>query len=173
MKKITYLIIILAVLSLAGCNKKDQMVSFIPTSTPVPTDGTGTDLAEGTDDSGDTASDQSGEDASADNSDDGSGNAPIVVGNTITKYVKLSAYGAVLNVRDKPSKDGKVVGTLVHTEKVDVVKIEDGWACFVMNNQYVYVSADFLVDERPDYLDPPTPTPTPEPGSDKTTVPGA
>ncbi len=151
MKKVTYLIIFFAVLTLAGCGKKDQMVSFIPTPTPYSEDES--DSSEDT-----NAADQSGEA----NSEDGTGDEPIVEGNTVTKYVKLNEYGAVLNVRDKPSKDGKVVGSLVHTEKISVIKIEDGWACFVMNKQYVYVNADYLVDERPDYLDPPTPTPKPD-----------
>jgi hypothetical protein len=149
MKKITYLIIVFCVFLLAGCSNKDQMVSFIPTPVPASADDSGSDLSEDTIDTEENAEVQTGEDA-AENNGDETGEEPIVVGNTITKYVKLNEYGAVLNVRDKPSKDGKVVGQLVHTERVDVVKIEDGWACFVMNNQYVYVSSEYLVDKRPD-----------------------
>ncbi|HHU75091.1 MAG TPA: SH3 domain-containing protein [Clostridiales bacterium] len=88
---------------------------------------------------------------------------PIRSGKTITKYVKLDKYDGKLNVRTAPSLEGEIVGYLLHTEQVKVISIEDGWAKFIKNNQYVYVSADYLVDERPNYLNPPQKTPTPDP----------
>ncbi|MDF2537637.1 MAG: hypothetical protein K0S76_658 [Herbinix sp.] len=156
MKKNIYLIVCLTVLTIlfTGCGAKDQMVSFIPTPTPAPTDEDGNEITDDTSD--EDASEDS--DSAEEDSDE-----PIVVGNTTTMYVKLSQYGAVLNIRSEPSTNGKVVGSLVHTEKVEVVKIEDGWACFVKNNKYVYVKADYLVEKRPAYIDPPTFTPTPSP----------
>jgi uncharacterized protein YgiM (DUF1202 family) len=77
-------------------------------------------------------------------------------------YVKLDQYGGFLNVRATPSTDGEAVGFLVHAEQIDVIEITDGWASFVYNDKVCYVNADFLVKERPEYLDPPTPTPKPK-----------
>jgi uncharacterized protein YgiM (DUF1202 family) len=89
--------------------------------------------------------------------------------------VKLDKYDAILNVRGTPSKDGEVVGFLVHTEKIEVIDIVDGWASFAQGGEVRYVSADFLVNERPEYIEPPTlspaptnkPTPTTKPVQDK------
>lgn len=158
MKNIKYLIICLAVLLFTGCGKKDQMVDFIPTPTPEE-DSIIEDTIEGNiEETGEDTSEESDESAEG-----GSNNKPIVVGKTTTMYVKMKEYGDTLNVRSEPSTKGKVVGSLVHTEKIEVIKIENGWACFVLNNQYAYVSADYLADKRPEYLDPPTPAPTQTP----------
>jgi hypothetical protein len=163
MKKNIYILIGLMVFVLAGCGKKDQMVNFIPTPTPA-ADNEKVEVTE------DSAA-GNGEDTPGDTNEDGSADTPVVEGNTTAKYVKLSEYGAVLNVRSEPSTDGKVVGSLVHAEKVEVVKIEDGWACFVLKDKYAYVKADFLVDEKPAFLEPPTPTPTPVPTLPPTNTP--
>lgn len=149
MKKNIYLLIIVTVLLLSGCKKQAQMVDFIPTPTPVVTN-----------------EDEAGEES--ENTNEATPTPKTIhVGQTIAMYVKLDEYGAFLNVRSNPSKDGAIVGSLVHTEKIDVIEIVDGWASFEMDNVIVYVSADFLVPERPDYIPlptaAPTPTPTPKP----------
>jgi len=157
MKKKIYLLIGLLLLALTGCGKKAQMVDFIPT--PIPTEEASVDTGE------DTSTDieeETTDDTSTDTEEEVS-DTPIVVGKTTTKYVKMKAYNDFLNVRSSPSMEGDIVGFLVHTEKIEVIKIEDDWACFVMNDEYRYVSADYLVDVRPDYIDPPTPTPSPIP----------
>ncbi len=142
MKKV-YVFALVILLVLSGCSKTKQMSSFIPTTTPnseteeviTPTGGlTATPTPK-----------------------------TIYVGQTIPKYVKLTEYEDVLNVRSAPSTDtDNVVGFLVHTEKIDVIEITDGWASFVYNDAVCYVNADFLVDEKPDILEPPTPTPVPK-----------
>jgi uncharacterized protein YgiM (DUF1202 family) len=151
-KNIVYIIIIMTVFALSGCKSKDQATYFIPTPavTEAPSDQEASeDTAE------ETAPTGAEEDTSSDE--------PVYVGKTTPKYVKLGDYDAVLNIRSTPSKDGEIVGFLVHTEKIDVISIENGWASFVYKNKISYVSADFLVDKKPAYLDPPTPTPSPTP----------
>lgn len=154
MRKHKYLLFIgFMVLALAGCGKKSQITDFIPTPmiTQTPADGSG-EVTDGSN----AGTDQGTEgDATATPTD-----RPIVVGKTTAKYVKLGEYDAILNVRSEPSKEGTIVGFLVHTEKVDVMSIENGWAKFVVNGKACYVSADFLADERPAYITPPTPTPS-------------
>lgn len=140
MKKIIYLILFVAALLLTGCTKKEQMVDFIPTAAPT----------------------QGGNAPNTSSSDADTKPTPQVayVGDTITKYVKLIQYNDVLNIRSAPSTDAEIVGFLVHTEKVEVIKITQGWASFVYNNAVCYVNADFLVDKKPQLL--PTPTPAPD-----------
>lgn len=146
-KYIGSLLLVIAVLMLNGCGAKDQETFFIPTPmvTPEPSE-------ELTDDPDD-------KEASADDEE------PVFVGNTTKMYVKLGDYDAILNVRSLPSREGKIVGFLVHTEEINVISIEDGWASFVYNGEISYVSADFLVDEKPDYIKPPTPTTKPAPSN--------
>jgi hypothetical protein len=154
---------------LPGCTKKDVMVDFIPTMPPVETefDEGSFEDSEDEDQAGEETDDVGQEET--DENDDAE-EEPVVEGNTITKYVKMKEYGDYLNIRDKASTDGKIVGTLVHAEKIEIVSIEDGWARLVMDGKYCYVSANYLVDERPDYLDPPSPTPTEKPApTDKPT----
>ncbi len=165
-KRLRYLTLLLCLI-LAGCSKKDQMIDYIPTT--VSKGETGDTAASGdtaeqgdkseagdTDEASDTeASDEAAQDG------DSTDSKPIHVGQTTTMYVKLGEYNAVLNVRATPSKDGEIVGFLVHTERVNVIEIVDGWASFKYNGAICYVSADFLVDERPAYIDPPTITPKP------------
>ena len=152
MKKSLLLIIIITLLTMTGCGDKGEFASFIPT--PIPeSDDSSEDVA--TEDPSD-----SGDETSAEGTPTPK---PLHVGQTTTKYVKLDGYDAILNVRATPSKDGEVVGFLVHTEKIEVVEIVDGWASFAQGGEVRYVSADFLVDERPDYIKPPTPAPTKKP----------
>ena len=149
-KNIVYLIIMIVVFALSGCKAKDQATYFIPT--PIATQAPA-----------DQASEEDGaeETTPTGTEEDNSSEEPIYVGKTTPKYVKLGDYDAILNIRTAPSKDGEIIGFLVHTEKIDVISIENGWASFVYKNKISYVSADFLVDKKPAYIDPPTPTPVP------------
>ena len=147
MKKSIYVLLILTVFLLTGCAKSDQMTSFIPTQSP---EEENADVAE---DDGIT---QEGSNAEATPTP-----KKVHIGQTTPKYVKLDKYGAFLNIRSTPSTDGEQVGFLVHGEKIEVAEITDGWASFVYENAVCYVNADFLVDEQPEYLDPPSPTPSP------------
>jgi uncharacterized protein YgiM (DUF1202 family) len=157
MKKSLLFIIFVLVLTLAGCGKKEQMTNFIPTPMP--------ESEEDSETSGEDA--ESTEEDGSESSEEGAEATPtpkaLHVGKTTTMYVKLDKYNAILNVRKAPSKDGEVVGFLVHTEKIEVIEIVDGWASFAQGGEIRYVSADFLVKDRPDYIDPPTPLPTNKP----------
>jgi predicted small lipoprotein YifL len=164
MKKSLLLIIIITLLTMTGCGDKGEFASFIPT--PIP-------------ESEDSGEDAATEDATEDTADDNSETSvegtptpkPLHVGQTTTKYVKLDKYDAILNVRATPSKDGEIVGFLVHTEKIAVIDIVDGWASFAQGGEVRYVSADFLVDERPDYIEPPKPSQVPTKKPTPTTKP--
>ncbi len=161
MKKGLLLIIIITVLTMTGCGDKGQMTNFIPTPIPESEDSseaTDEDATEGTtqEDTTDSDSETTNEDGETTPTP-----KPLHVGQTTTMYVKLDKYDAILNVRGTPSKDGEVVGFLVHTEKIEVIEIVDGWASFAQGGEVHYVSADFLVKERPDYIEPPTPEKTP------------
>ena len=137
---------------MAGCQPKEQMASFIPTKTPEQDYETQPDKENGEDE------DQEAEEATPTPKE-------LHVGQTTSMYVKLDTYGGFLNIRPMPSTDGEPVGLLVHAEKVDVIEITDGWASIARNGEICYVNADYLVKERPAYLEPPTatPSPTPEP----------
>lgn len=161
MKKSLLLIILFTALMMTGCgNKNEQFTSFIPTPMPESENNSGEtisgDATEGTEET-------IGENAEATPTP-----KPLHVGQTTTMYVKLDEYDAILNIRSTPSKDGDVVGFLVHTEKLQVIDIVDGWASFAQGDSIRYVSADFLVNERPEYLEPPTPTPSPIPSEKPT-----
>lgn len=155
MKYKLYIVLGLLVFLLAGCSPKDQMANIIVAPTPTPSAEEEPDTAhveEGQDNENEAGNEEEAEDEE-----------PIVVGATITKFVKLNKYNDTLNVRAEPSTNGAKVGFLVHAEKVEVIDIVDGWARFVKDNKYVYCSADYLVDEKPEYLQPPTSTPSPTP----------
>jgi hypothetical protein len=155
MKKNILFIIVAVVILFSGCSKKQpQMTNFIPTQAPETEDGDSLDASEDSAQNSDT----SPEDAELTPTP-----KTIHVGETTTKYVKMGEYDAVLNVRATPSKSGEVVGFLVHTEKIEVIDIVDGWASFEYKGAICYVSADYLVDTRPDYIAPPSPTPIPDP----------
>ncbi len=149
MKKSIYLFLLMMILLLTGCSKKDEeMTSFIPTQAPT--------------EAGDTVD---GEEAQTDQdeaNEEVSTPSVVHVGQTTPMYVKMDEYGATLNVRSTPSTSGEAVGFLVHGEKIEVADIADGWASFVYNGALSYVNVDFLVDKQPEYLEPPTPTPTPK-----------
>lgn len=148
--KLLYIFIGLAVLLLAGCKKDDQEAYFIPTPAPDISDEQDT-----TDDSIDNTNEQTEDSEDTESSED----EPVVIGETTTKYVKLNSFGAILNVRSSPTtSENNVVGFLVHTEPVEVISIENGWASFMYKGNICYVSADYLVDFVPPYISPPTPS---------------
>lgn len=156
MKKSLLLIIIITLLMMTGCKEKGEFTSFIPTPVPESEDGSEAAVTDDTEDTKENASETPEETPTP---------KPVHVGQTTTKYVKLDKYDAILNVRATPSREGDIVGFLVHTEKVEVIEISNGWASFAQNGELRYVSADFLVDERPDYIKPPAPTKKPAPTS--------
>ncbi|MDF2542789.1 MAG: hypothetical protein K0S47_2507 [Herbinix sp.] len=134
------ILIILCVVSvlLVGCkSNNDQITSFIPTQAVTPSPAPEEENTEEV--------------------------APAEEPSTepTTMYVKLNDYGAKLNIRDNPSKDGALVGTLVHSEKIEVISIENGWASFMEDDKVYYVNSEFLVTEEPEPIPMPTVTPTP------------
>ena len=149
MKKSIYLFLLMMILLLTGCNKKDEeMTSFIPTQAPT--------------EDGDTVAGDEAQTNQEEVTEAASTPSAVHVGQTTPMYVKMDEYGATLNVRSTPSTSGEAVGFLVHGEKIRVAEIADGWASFVYNDALCYVNADYLVNEQPEYLEPPTPTPTPK-----------
>lgn len=149
MKKLLILLTIATAFIFVGCSKEEKMVSFIPTATPAPESGVDSDQQ----------SEASVDDKDADQSQ--AQDAPVNVGKTTTKYIKMMKYGDVLNVRAQPSVDGQKVSSLNHTDKIEVIEIKDGWASFVKDGKLVYVKADYLSDTKPEELQPPTPTVAP------------
>ncbi len=149
MKKSIYLFLLMMVLLLTGCNKKqEEMTSFIPTQAPT--------------DAGAAVGGEEAQSEQAEVTEAAVTPGVVHVGQTTPMYVKMDKYGGTLNVRSTPSTSGEAVGFLVHGEKIGVADITDGWASFVYNGALCYVNADYLVTEQPEYLDPPTPTPTPK-----------
>lgn len=71
-------------------------------------------------------------------------------------FVKLQHYGSTLNVRDNPSMNGNIIGKMEHGDSVEVISMEDGWATINYNDGTAYVSCDYLVQEEPSTLKPPT-----------------
>lgn len=158
--KLMNILIIMVMLFLVACKGKDTETHFIPTLPPEYKEED--DISLGDDDT-DIPEDSFDEfEEATDDIPDDDGEEPAYVGETTTKYVKLRSYGAILNVRSQPSTEGdNVVGFLVHTEPVQVISIEDGWAKILYLGEIRYVSADYLVDNVPPYVSPPTLT-TPE-----------
>lgn len=144
-----YLLLTLMMFVLVGCGKGDDIeTSFIPSPTPIPIEDNKDDKAEVT-----VTPTEAPEEVKEEK---------------LIKYVKLNEFGDTLNVRTAPTtKENNRVGFLVHSEKIEVIEIKDGWASFMYHDRVCYVSADYLVDERPPAIEPPqatpTPTPTPEP----------
>jgi len=146
--KFLYILLITAALLLAGCKNDDREAYFIPTPTP--------DLIEEDEDKPEDIIDDTGEN---EEDTEEAGDEQVVVGETKTMYVKLNTFGAILNVRSSPTtEEDNVVGFLVHTEPVEVISIENGWASFMYKGQICYVSADYLVDFVPPYISPPSPS---------------
>ena len=151
-KNMIYLcIVIVAVFILSGCKAEDEQSFYIPS--PVVTQEPSKEQTKPSE----KAEEPTGE------ADEEPSDKPVHVGKTTTQYVKLDDYDAILNIRSAPSREGEIVGFLVHTEQVEVISIEDGWASFVYQDEIRYVSADFLVDKKPAYIAPPTPTTEPTP----------
>lgn len=172
MRKSLLFIILFAAMALTGCSdKKDQMPDFIPTPMPEADSGeedavgedetTGEDIETGENSEEGTSGEEASEEGASEDTQITPTPKTVPVGQTKTMYVKLDKYDAVLNVRSAPSKQGEVVGFLVHTERVRVIDIVDGWASIAQSGQVHYVSADFLVEERPAYIEPPKPSPAP------------
>lgn len=144
--KLMFIIIGLSVLVFVACKGNDQETNFIPTQPPAFTEDD-LDLSEDDDTSlivepTDTPDDEEEESVS--------------LGETTTMYVKLATYGAILNVRSAPTtEEDNVVGFLVHTEPVEVISIENGFASFIYKDDVCYVSEDFLSDTVPPYISPP------------------
>lgn len=136
---------IIAVLILTACKGNDKETNFIPTQAPEYIDEDDyLDIEDDPVDDFDEPVETPDEDE------------PVYVGETTTKYVKLSTYGAILNVRSSPTTDeDNVVGFLVHTEAIDVISIEGEWAKILYKDEIRYVSADYLVDVVPPYISPP------------------
>lgn len=151
-----FIITIMGAILLTGCKNEDQEAYFIPTPAPDLLNDEADLSGEEAEDTDKADSDVT--DEQADNSEDSEDDA-VVVGETTTKYVKLNSYGAILNVRSSPTtEENNVVGFLVHTEPVEVISIENGWASIWYKDQICYVSADYLVDFVPPYISPPTPS---------------
>lgn len=145
-KSLMYIIMTGAVLLFAACKGNDEETNFIPVLPPAFTDD---DVVVPDDPLDDF------EEPSVIPDED----EPVYAGETDTKYVKLSSYGAILNVRSAPTSDeDNVVGFLVHTEAIDVISIDGEWAEFLYHNEVRYVSADYLVDVVPPYISPPMQT---------------
>ena len=147
MKSIKYLTLGLMVLTIGGCSSKSKIEDFIPTPTVSPTPIIHEDEEPDIVDDVEIPVEE----------------LDINYLETTPMYIKLSKFGSTLNVRSAPDTNSDIVGHLVHREKIEVVEIIDGWAIFKDKDVLKYVSADFVVDEKPDYLDPPSATPTPVP----------
>lgn len=167
-KRIIILLISLVVIVMMGCKKDEPVSDFIPTQAPTPGADNSDDLVDVID------KDDEDKDDSQDNIDEdnvdvpddtqaGDGDEePVYVGATKPMYAKLNKYDSTLYVRDEPSTDGNIIGFLVHTERIEVIKIENDWASFVFTDGKIrYVNAKYLVDYEPAKLVPPTPTPAP------------
>lgn len=150
-KNLMYIIIGITILLFVGCKGDDQETDFIPL---IPSDGSVEDevIPENPDEE-----DQVSEEV--DDSEDSEDSDEVAdVEETTTMYVKLVSYGAILNVRSTPTTDAdNVVGFLVHTEAIEVMNIENGWASFMHKGDLCYISQDYLVDSVPPYISPPTP----------------
>lgn len=136
------IILILSMVTLVACGAKDQESFFIPTPSLVP------EYEEPLEEVTEAVEEEEPEDTE-----------PVYVGETTTMYVRLNSPDAILNVRSLPSRDGEIVGFLVHTEQVNVIEIKDGWASFVYGTEICYVSEDFLGYKKPSVIAPPTPIP--------------
>lgn len=55
----------------------------------------------------------------------------------------------VVNVRNAPSTDSDVIGSLNKSDKIEVITIEDKWASVIYNGIAAYVSAQFLSETLP------------------------
>lgn len=147
--KLMHIIIVVLVLIFVGCKGNNQETNFIPVLPPAASED---DLDWNID-----IEDVNEPTEIPDNIEDDPEDDPLYVGETTTKYVKLSRYGAILNVRSAPNtEEDNVVGFLVHTEPVEVISIENDWAKFLYHDEIRYVSAEYLVDSVPPYISPPT-----------------
>ena len=166
-KRIMILLISLVVFLMIGCKKDEPVSDFIPTQAPTPGADAiddNVDVIDIDDEANDGDNQDNGEEDSVgteDGSDDNQSedDVPVYVGTSKPMYAKLNQYDSTLYVRSEPTTDSEIVGFLVHTEKIEVIKIENEWASFVFTDGKVrYVNSKFLVDYEPSKLVPPTPT---------------
>lgn len=61
-----------------------------------------------------------------------------------TKYVKATN----LNIRKQPNMTAEIVGNLGFNNEVEVISDINGWSMIKYNDQYVFVSSEFLSDEK-------------------------
>lgn len=61
-----------------------------------------------------------------------------------TKYVKATN----LNIRKQPNMAAEIVGNLGFNDEVEVISDINGWSMIKYNDQYVFVSSEFLSDEK-------------------------
>ena len=82
---------------------------------------------------------------------DSSNNIPnLPVGEKIM-YVTNLEEGKSVNVRNKPSTMGQVVGKLYRGNKVEVISIDSaGWVKIKFNNEEAYVSGSYLSNKNPE-----------------------
>lgn len=82
---------------------------------------------------------------------DSSNNIPnLPVGEKIM-YVTNLEEGKSVNVRNKPSTMGQVVGKLYRGNKVEVISIDSaGWVKIKFNNEEAYVSGSYLINKNPE-----------------------
>ena len=64
-------------------------------------------------------------------------------------YIKLKQYGSLLNVRDNKSTDSYILGKLDHSEKVEVIQVENEWAKIHYMDGIGYVYNEYLTKEQP------------------------
>jgi hypothetical protein len=148
-KKILFIMFTVVMLLFAACKGNDKETNFIPTQPPVFTEDNDIVIPD------DPVFDFEDPIDIPDEVEE----EPVYVGETTIKYVKLSSYGTILNVRSEPNAGENVVGFLVHTEPIEVISIDGDWAKVIFKDEINYVSAEFLVDTVPPYVSPPMLTP--------------
>lgn len=63
---------------------------------------------------------------------------------TVPGYYRCIAND--VNIRTGPGLSYAVVGTLNYGDKIMVLAINNGWACFEVNGNYRYVKSDYLYE---------------------------
>ena len=64
-------------------------------------------------------------------------------------YINLNQYGSLLNVRDNKSTDSYILGKLDHSEKVEVIQVENEWAKIHYMDGIGYVYNEYLTKDQP------------------------
>lgn len=71
-------------------------------------------------------------------------NAFVAAEYTDYQKINLTVTASTLNVRQKPSMDGQVLGSLHQGDKVKVLGEVGGWVKFLYNNTTAYCSKQYL-----------------------------